>query len=340
MQSARNLQHSSHKHLAFFGKSQYNNWKCAILKKYYETGENEMKKQLRGSLAIVLATILWGTTFVAQSVGMDYIGPFTFQAVRCFLAVPFLAAIFFIMNPKNFIAQWKNPKLWKIGILCGIALYAATGLQQVALVSTDAGKAGFLTAMYIVIVPILGIFMGKKPTFTIVISVILAVVGLYLLSCVGVTGISSGDLLLLGCAFAFAVQIVLVDRFGQDLNGIQLNCVQSLVCSALSAVTMLCFETPRVDAIVTCWFPLVYAGILSMGVAYTLQIVGQQHVESATASLIMSLEAVVAVLAGWLFLKERMSVYELLGCALVFAAVILSQFPGRKKAKSTPCQTE
>ena len=291
-----------------------------------------MKNKLRGSLALLLGTIIWGSAFVAQSVGMDHIGPFTFQAVRCFLAVLFLSLVIFLTSPKDFLNKWKNPKLWKAGIPCGVALFAASGLQQVGLVYTDAGKAGFLTAMYIVLVPILGLILKKNPPKTILISVILAVIGLYLLSCVGVSSINFGDILLIACALAFAIQITLIDIFAQDLSGLELNCVQCMVNTVLSALVMFLFEQPKMDAILTSWLPLCYAGILSLGVAYTLQIVGQQHLEPSTASLIMSLESVFAVLTGWLILHETLSPAEAVGCLLMFAAVVLAQLPiGQRK---------
>lgn len=285
-----------------------------------------MKVQLKGSLALLLGTVIWGSTFVAQSVAMDRIGPFTFLALRCVLAVIFLALAVLAFEPKNFLAGWRNARLWKAGIPCGTALFIASALQQVSLVDTDAGKAGFLTAMYLVLVPVLGLFLGRKPPKTTIFSVLLATIGLYLLSCVGVTSIRPGDLLLIGCALAFAVQITLIDRFAGDLNGLRLNCVQCLTCAVLSGVMTLLFEEPKAADVLSCWLPLGYAGVLSMGIAYTLQIVGQRHLEPTTATLIMSLESVFAALFGWLLLKETMSSYEILGCILIFAAVLLSQF--------------
>ena len=299
-----------------------------------------MKKQIRGSLCLLLATIIWGFAFIAQSVGMDKIGPFTFQAVRCALAVLFLIPCSFLMELKSCNVQesakkWKNPTLWKVGLICGCALFVATSLQQVGLVYTDAGKAGFLTAMYIVWVPVLGIFLGKKPPFTIVFSVVMAVIGLYLLSCVGVTQINKGDLFITGCALAFAVQITCIDRFAGELDGLRLNCVQALVVTVLSIPFVLMTETVDWGNVLACWKPLCFAGILSMGVAYTLQVVGQRSLEPTTASLIMSLESVFAVLGGWWLLGETMTLWETIGCVLVFAAVILSQLPAslfRKRA--------
>ena len=293
-----------------------------------------MKKKLQGSLSLLAATVIWGSAFIAQSVGMDYIEPFTFQAVRCFLAVLFLLPVIWLFDreKKNYVKAWANLHLWKTGFVCGVALFVAAGLQQVGLVYTTAGKAGFITAMYIVLVPILGLFYRKVPSPAAWISVVIAVIGLYLLSCVGVTEINIGDLCLLICALFFAVQITLVDRMAGQLDGLRLNCIQSLVCAALSALMMLFTETPRMDNILACWLPLGYAGILSMGVAYSLQIIGQKHVEPTPASLIMSLESVFAVLFGWLLLNETMATHELLGCSLVFTAVILSQIPIKRKA--------
>ena len=206
-----------------------------------------MRKRLRGSASLLLATIIWGSTFVAQSVGMDYIGPFTFQAIRCALAViGLLPVIWFSDKAKNdgktFIGRWKDPQLWKAGLLCGIPLFLACNLQQLGIVDTDAGKSAFLTAMYIVIVPVIGIFLKQKPTIMVPISVAVAVGGLYCLSCVGVTSISQGDLLLIGCALMFAVQIQFVDKFAATVDALRLNVLQAGVCAVLSAIPMFTTE--------------------------------------------------------------------------------------------------
>ena len=290
----------------------------------------KMKNRIKGSFCLLLGTVIWGSAFIAQSVGMDHIGPFTFQTIRCALAVIFLLVTATLFDLKKYglsgsLARWKNPALWKAGLICGAALFVAASLQQVGLVYTDAGKAGFITAMYIVLVPVIGLFLRRKPPKTIVLSVLLAVVGLYLLSCMGASGINLGDLLLMGCALAFAVQITIIDRVSQELDGLRLNCIQALVVTVLSLPPMLLTEAVEEAGILACWPSLTFAGILSMGVAYTLQIVGQKHLEPAAASLIMSLESVFAALGGWLVLKETMTGWELTGCALVFAAVILSQ---------------
>lgn len=291
-----------------------------------------MKKQFSGVFALLGATVIWGSAFIAQSVGMDKIGPFTFQAVRCFLAVVFLfpaSALF--SKGKPFWKSWADPALWRSGVICGLALFAASSLQQIGLVYTDAGKAGFLTAMYIVFVPFLGLFLGQKPGRNALLSLIPAIVGLYLLSCTSVSGINKGDVLLLLCAVAFSVQILLIDRHCAGLDGLKLNCIQALVAAVLSVPWALLTETVDASLIASCWLPLGYAGILSMGVAYTLQIVGQKRVAPSAAALLMSLESVFAALFGWLLLHETMTGAEKLGCVLVFAAVIISQLPEKKE---------
>lgn len=291
-----------------------------------------MKNKLRGSLSLLGATVIWGSAFIAQSVGMDYIGPFTFQALRCGLAAAFLLVVVFLFDlgkkdGKRFSERWKDPKLWKVGFLIGCALFVAASLQQIGLQYTDAGKAGFITAMYIVLVPVCGLVVKKKPPLSAFVSVLIAVVGLYLLSCAGVSKINQGDLYLMGCALAFAVQITLIDELAGELDGLRLNCIQSLVVSLFSIPFMFLTETPELDAILPCWLPICYAGILSSGVAYSLQIIGQKNMEPTPAALIMSLESVFALLCGWLLLHEQMTPLELTGCALVFGAVILSQIP-------------
>lgn len=277
-----------------------------------------MKKQLKGTLALLGATLIWGTAFIAQSVGMDYIGPFTFQAFRCCLGALFLFPVTFLFdrlrgNTSTSWTQWKDPQLWKAGLICGGALFVAASLQQVGLVYTDAGKAGFITAMYIVLVPILGIFIGMRPSRNAAISVVIAVIGLYLLSCMGVSQINIGDVLILGCALGFAVQILFIDKYAPSLDGLRLNCVQALVVCVLSIPCMLLTEKVQLSSVATCIVPIAYAGILSMGVAYSLQIIGQKEVEPTAASLLMSLESVFAALSGWLILKESMTVWELTG---------------------------
>lgn len=301
----------------------------------YPSVMKKMKERMQGTLALLSGTFIWGMAFIAQSVGMETIGPFTFQAIRCMLGVIFLFLVTFLFDWKIGIRaslqKWKSKKLWTAGIICGIALFAATSLQQVGLVYTAPGKAGFLTAMYIVLVPMLGIFVHRKPGINAVLSVLLALVGLYLLSFTDMSSINIGDILLIGCALAFAVQILLIDRFAPDLDGLRLNCVQALVVSVLSVPCIfLNRETVVMQTILDCWLPLGFAGVLSMGVGYSMQIVGQKRLEPTAASLIMSLESVFAALGGWLILHNTMTPAELSGCALVFAGVLISQLPVRK----------
>lgn len=294
--------------------------------------QQSKKNKLQGSIFLLLGTVIWGFSFIAQSVGMAQLGPFAFQSIRCLLAVLFLLPITLAFDRGDWRAsmqKWKNPQLWRVGLICGCALFAAATLQQLGLLYTDAGKAGFLTAMYIVLVPIIGLFRRKKPNRAALFSVALAVVGLYLLSCMGAAGINRGDLLLLGCALAFSVQINCIDALAGSLDGIRLNCIQCLVVAVLSAPFALALETVRLENILACWLPLAYAGILTMGVAYTLQILGQKRLEPTTASLIMSLESVFAALGGWLILHETMTPWETLGSCLVFTAVVVSQLPDR-----------
>ena len=269
---------------------------------------------------------------MAQSVG-NVIGPFSFQAIRCTLAVSVLIPVVFLFDKtqgKSFCAEWANKKLWKTGILCGLTLFVACSTQQVGLVYTDAGKAGFITAMYIVLVPVCGLVLGKKPPLSAIIAIGVAVAGLYLLSCAGVSAINVGDLLMIACAMAFAVQITLVDTMAGDLDGIRLNIIQAFVCGIISLPFMIA-EAPPLPAVLDNWQSLCFAGILSMGVAYTLQILAQKNLEPTPASLIMSLESVFGGLAAWIILHEIMTPSEMTGSVLVFAAVLISQIPARKK---------
>ena len=282
-----------------------------------------MSKQLKGSLSIILATVIWGSTFVAQSVGVDHVGPFSFLSIRCFLAVFALLLVLFLRSRKDFVKILTDPRLWKAGIPCGVALFAATALQQIGLIYTTAGKGGFITTMYIIMVPIFGLFLKQKPPKTVGISVVLAAVGLYLISGAGFTSINIGDVLMLLCAVAFAVQILIMDRV--------LNMSQALVCAVLGGICALFFDTTTWQGILDCWFPLCWAGIMSMGIAYTLQIVGQKAIEPTTASLLMSFESVFAAISGWLLLNESFTLTEGIGCALVFGAIILTQIPVKNK---------
>ena len=296
-----------------------------------------MKNKLRGSICIATAVIIWGSAFIPQSISMDLIDPFTFLFFRNSLAVVFLVllAMFFDFGKcsmKESAAKWRDPRLWKAGFLCGLGLCMGTTLQQMGLVYSDAGKAGFITAMYIVLVPILGLFLKRKPTKGAVAGIILAVIGLYLLSCVGVTQVNKGDLLLMGCALGFAIQILCVDLWGEGIDGFRLNCVQAFVVVVFSLVMMLTTETVIMADVKAAFGSIAYAGILSSGIAFSLQIIGQKDLDPTAASIIMSMESVVAVICGAIILKETMTVWEISGCVLMFIAVTLAQLPEKKKS--------
>ncbi|NLE21136.1 MAG: DMT family transporter [Clostridiales bacterium] len=283
-----------------------------------------------GSLMLLLAAVIWGSAFVAQSLGMEHIGPFTFQAVRSLLGAVALAPVILlsgrISKRKGDIPSPEQRRLLRRGgLLCGLALFVAVNLQQFGLRDTTAGKAGFLTALYILIVPAYGLFLGHRPRPALWVSVLVAAAGLYLLSVTEQFTVRTGDLLLILCAFAFAAQIMLVDHYGVRVNGVKLCAAQFLVCGALSGVAMLLFERPAIGPVLDAAGPLLYAGVLSSGVAYTLQILAQRTTPPAVASLMMSLEAVFAVLAGMLVLGEQPTPREYAGSGLMFAAILIAQ---------------
>ena len=297
-------------------------------------------KKLFGNLVLLLTALIWGCAFVAQSSGMDYVGPFTFQTSRsilgCLVLIPFIFANDAVKK-KNNTYEKQNPKTLILGgILCGTALTVASGLQQYGMQYSTAGKGAFITAMYIVLVPILGLFMTKKVNPIIWISVILGALGLYLLCIKEDFSLGEGDIYLILCAVAFSFHILIVDHFSAKVDGVKLSCLQFGVMFILSAIFMFMTETPNIADIKAAWLPICYAGIMSCGVGYTLQIVGQKYTEPTVASLLMSLESVFAVIAGIILLKEAPSAKEWLGCASMFAAIIIAQIPQKpKEAKKT-----
>lgn len=292
-------------------------------------------KKLFGNLVLLLTALIWGCAFVAQSSGMDYVGPFTFQTSRsilgCLVLIPFIFANDAVKK-KNNTYEKQNPKTLILGgILCGTALTVASGLQQYGMQYSTAGKGAFITAMYIVLVPILGLFMKKKVNPIIWISVILGALGLYLLCIKEDFSLGEGDIYLILCAVAFSFHILVVDHFSAKVDGVKLSCLQFGVMFILSAIFMFMTETPNMADIKAAWLPICYAGIMSCGVGYTLQIVGQKYTEPTVASLLMSLESVFAVIAGIILLKEAPSAKEWLGCASMFAAIIIAQIPQKPK---------
>lgn len=293
-------------------------------------------KSLKNSLMLFLTALIWGVAFVAQSVSAEYIGAFTFNGIRCFLGG--LVLLPFIMFTDKKRAQtndktdsidysWKNKKLLTGGILCGIILCIASNLQQIGITYTTVGKAGFITALYVVLVPIAGIFLHKKTSILTWISVALSVIGLYLLCIKEDISIENGDFYVLLCAIVFTLHIIVIDYFVNFVDGVKMSCIQFFVCSVLSFIVMLFTETPNMNNIFSAGISILYSGILSCGVAYTLQIVGQKGVNPTVASLILCLESVISALAGWIILGQKLSARELTGCALMFTAIILSQIP-------------
>lgn len=302
-------------------------------------------------ILLFLAAFLWGSTFVAQDVGMDYIGPFTFSATRntvgAFFLIPVALIYTKIVNrkskehtdsegkiiPRNVFI--KNTIIG--GIICGTVLCIASNLQQYSMLFVGAGKAGFITSMYVVLVPVVGIFMHKKLGPTIWIAVFMAVIGLYLL-CIKTTdfSIGEGEILLLSCAAFFTVHILSIDHFVPKANPVAMSCIQFFVNAIISTILMLVFETPSPDSIMTAIGPILYAGILSSGIAYTFQIIGQKGTNPTIASIIMCLESVISVLSGWIVLGEILTSREIIGCVIMFTAILISQIP--VKAKEKPLQ--
>lgn len=297
---------------------------------------------IRQSLLLLLTATIWGVAFVSQSVGMDYVGPFTFNAVRSLIGAAVLIPCIALLKKmsKREEAQEELHKkedkrtLLKGGICCGMILAAASSFQQFGIMHTTVGKAGFITAMYIILVPLLGIFFKKKVGIRVGISVVAAVAGLYLLCMTESFRLEAGDTLVLICALIFSVHIMVIDHFSPLADGVKMSCIQFLTCGVLCGICMFLFEKPSISMILAAWKPILYAGVMSCGVGYTLQIVGQRGMNPTVASLIMSLESVISVLAGFVLLGEVLSRRELFGCVLMFAAIILAQLPERKGAET------
>lgn len=290
-------------------------------------------------ILLVLTALIWGMAFVAQSVGMNYIGPFTFNCIRSIMGglVLIPCILFFDKQEKGEAKREKKEDSKTLligGICCGLALCIASNLQQIGIKYTTVGKAGFITALYIVLVPIFGIFLRKKVSGRVWFSVAIAVVGLYLLCITDEFRIGKGDFFVLLCALVFTIHILVIDYFSPKVNGIKLSCIQFLVAGLLSGVPMLISEKPSFSTILAAWAPLLYAGIMSCGVGYTLQIVAQKDAEPTIASLILSLESVFSVLAGWIILGQTLAGKEIMGCVLMFAAIILAQLPTRNQESS------
>ncbi len=294
-----------------------------------------MKKvSLKSTILLVLTALVWGMAFVAQSVGMNYIGPFTFNCIRSIMGGIVLIPCIMFWDKKEKTDEGKRKPedihtLLTGGICCGVALCVASNLQQIGIKYTTVGKAGFITALYIVLVPVFGIFLRKKVSSRIWISVAIAVAGLYLLCITDELKIGKGDFFVVLCALVFAIHILVIDYFSPKVNGMKLSCIQFFVAGALSGIPMIISEKPEIPTILAAWAPLLYAGIMSCGVGYTLQIIAQKDADPTVASLILSLESVFSVLAGWVILGQTLAGKEIVGCVLMFAAIILAQLPSK-----------
>lgn len=297
-----------------------------------------MSQRYKGNVLLLLTAMIWGSALVAQSVSMDLIGPFTFQCMRSTLGALVLLPVIGLFSRRRdqSVATGRDRKLlWTGGLICGCVFFVASGLQQIGLCYTSAGKAGFITALYIVLVPCIGIFFHRKVGWNVWVGVLLALGGLYLLCVTEALSVGTGDILVFVSSFAFAVHILVIDHFSPRTDGVKLSCIQFATNAVLSGIAMLLFEQPSVTAIAACWLPICYTGILSCGLAYTLQIIGQKYTDPTVASLLLSLESVFSVLFGWLLLQEGLSGRELFGCALMFAAIVLAQVPvGGKSGQS------
>lgn len=298
---------------------------------------------MQSNILLLITAAIWGSAFVAQKSGMDYIGPFTYNGIRTFIGGLVLIPVIILLSrgkkedaeltEKDEEEKKKQNKLLLIGgICCGSALFVASMLQQFGVMYTTAGKAGFITTLYVVMVPIVSILIGKKIRPVMWLCVGMGAVGLYLLCMTDASfKLSFGDTLVLLCAVGFTGHIMIIDYFSPKVDGVKLSCIQFLFAGTLGIICMFIFEEPKLDAILQCWLPILYAGVLSSGVGYTLQIVAQKHAEPTVASLLMSLESVFAVIAGAILLHETMSVRELSGCAVIFAAVIIAQLPSKEE---------
>lgn len=292
------------------------------------------KSEVKSSLLLLLTAFIWGVAFVAQSMGLDYVEAMTFNGCRFLLGGTVLLPVIYFRKKRQLKQapdEGQKRKQRKItlvgGICCGLALCTASCLQQYGIQYTTVGKTGFITALYIVIVPILGIFLKKKISPLVWAGAVLAVAGFYFLCITENAGINKGDILVFFCAVCFSFHIMIIDYFAPKADGVQLSCVQFYVSGIICMMAAFLLETPSMQEIMAGAIPILYAGIFSCGVAYTLQIVGQARVNPTVASMILSLESVISVLAGWVILQETLTGRQIVGCILVFGAVILAQLP-------------
>lgn len=301
-----------------------------------------IKQKLKGNLLLLLAAFVWGISFIAQSKGVELVSPVAFIGVRTMLGaivlIPVIMAIDGSKKKKGLPIQGWTKDLLISGTLCGILLFIATILQTAGMIYTSPGKSGFITALYMVIVPFFALFSGKKPGISVWISVLIAVAGLYLMCIDSSLAVNKGDVLTLICSFVFAFHIITIDKFSPKVDGVKLSFLQFFVCGALGLIYIFIFEKPELKPILNCWVSIGYAGIFSCGVGYTLQIVGQKYTDPTSASILMSLESVFATLStvilvavGWNLTGGQLEVKEIVGCVLMFVAILLVQLPEKKK---------
>ena len=295
-----------------------------------------MKNKFTANIALFTTALIWGLSFVAQRAGMEYIGPFTFNMVRSVLGGISLIPVILLVKISTPDRRTERRKhfqhinLARAGIACGVALFIAMSIQQYCMQYVGAGKGGFITALYIIFVPMISILLGDKLKKEIIISVILALIGLYFLCYKPGLGFNIYDLLLLLSAFFYAIHIIVVYYYSKIVNPVKVSCLQFFILSILSFILVLIFETPKIYAIIDCKIPLLYAGIVTCGIAYTLQIYGQKYTLPVVASLILCLESVFAVVGGVLILGETLSFKELIGCIFMIFGVILSNIHSDK----------
>lgn len=287
----------------------------------------------KNGLILFLTAFIWGTAFVAQSVGMDYLGPFSFNGIRSLVGglalIPCIAVLDRVDRKSE---EEKDRKTLIIGgICCGLCLFAASSLQQIGIQYTTVGKAGFITAFYIVLVPVLGIFLKKRIGWKVWVAVALSLAGLYFLCITEAFTIGKGDVYVFLCALIFSIHILVIDYFAPKTDGVKMSCIQFFVVGILSLPFIAAYESITLAAVVKSAAAILYAGVMSSGVGYTLQIIGQKNMNPAIASLILSLESSISVLAGWVILGQSLSVREGFGCVMMFAAIILAQIPDRVK---------
>lgn len=307
---------------------------------------SQSKSPWKGSLLLFLAAFIWGTAFVAQSVGMDYLGPLSFNGARFLLGSAVLLPVIWFRRarlPKLERRPGKTEESGKPagnlkatvtgGICCGLILCGAALLQQYGILYTTVGKAGFITTLYIILVPIFGIFLKKRIPGKVWAGAAIAAFGMYLLCISESLTLGRGDGLVFLCAILFSVHILAIDYFSAGVDGVELSCIQFLTAGVIGSILALAFEKPDIGDFLNGILPLAYAGILSSGVAYTLQVLGQKDTDPTVASLVLSLESVVSVLAGWAVLGQALTGRELAGCGLVFCAVILVQLPGKRERR-------